>query len=261
MRRIECGLKALQMKLAANATTDEQIEKYNAIVKPPVLATKEQLIVRGFYLMNDLPMHESAGFYRSFDANAIHQAQPLVIGKPVLANHTMQIGSGLDGLPQARYFDAFVDQGPEGSPPGGAWLGVLAAFPADDLGKLLVGRIDLGTIGESSPTVDYDRIYCSICGADGLDCDHMPGELYDGKRARVMMTDVMDIHEGSMVWAGQQRDTRYFIAAGRLVPEGIETTDQGVAQILASRTERKESDNGVNPWGTYWPTANGSPGT
>lgn len=241
--RQERGLSGVMVSLAAGGPTDEHVAKYNQVVKPPVPRTKDTLLVRGMYLMNDLPMVDSPGWVRGFDAAAVRQGVPLIVNKPLMASHTIEVGKGLDGLPQGRYFDSWADGGPEGSPAGSLWMGCLFGIPNDELGRMLVGRIDAGTISESSPTVFYDRIYCNICNADDLDCAHVPGKQYGNRICRAMMTSLKTIEEGSMVWSGRQTGTSYFLAAGKDVKDVPESVIS-----LAKIRELREKAAATTPW-------------
>jgi hypothetical protein len=226
--------------------TPEQLAAINDL--PQVLSrlTADDVIVRGMYLMNDQPMHESAWFVRKFDAEALAQAAPHIPGKPVLVNHTTY---GLDGLPVGRYFSAEV--GTRDDKPG-TWTSTLFYMLNNDRGKDIAANIDGGLYAECSPTIVYDRLYCSICGADELDCEHAPGKMYEGQKCFAVMSAVTDVLEGSIAWAGMQKDTGLYQAAGRTFQHGLVDTDDALKTIC----ERKQAQ-GSDPWAFM----GGSPGT
>ena len=85
-------------------------------------------------------------------------------------------------------------------------------------------------MSEVSPTLTFDRRYCSICGADDLDCEHVPGKLYDSHRCYETLSDITDVWEVSLVWAGQQRNTQ-LLAASRWADFGRQRT----APVSAAR--------------------------
>lgn len=225
---------------------------------PQVLRTlsADEVLIRGMSLMNDLPMHESAWFVRRFDANAVAQTVPMVAGKPVLVNHTTD---GMDGLPVGRFFRASIEQRADGS----TRMNALFFMLKDHQGTRIANAIDGGLIAENSPTLMFDRVYCSICGANDMNCDHVSGELYDGLKCYAVMTDVSEFLEGSLVWAGQQRDTSFYVAAGRDVSDA----DEYFAALAKRRGETVGPVAESAPptyWSTGWwssSTGDGSPGT
>lgn len=233
------GSPVLSLSAAAGTATDEMMAEINSL--PQVLSplAAGDVVVRGTYFMNTKPMHESSWFHVKFDAAAVIQAAPFVRGKPMIANHTP---FGREGLPIARLFRAGYEVDAEGV----TWGTALFFMLNDEEGQSFVKRIDSGIISEVSPTVAYDRVYCSICSADELDCEHVPGKLYDDQKCYAVMTAVTDILEVSFVWAGMQKDTGFYVAAGR-THEYAETEDFMKGRIPAA--QRDEFDR-------YW---NGGP--
>lgn len=216
---------------------------------PQVLRTlsPDEVLVRGMYLMNDQPMHENPYWVRKFDAAAVKQTVPLVAGKPVLVNHTTD---GMDGLPVGRFFRAELEERKDGS----TWLAALFFMLKDAQGTRLANAIDGGLISENSPTLEFDKVYCSICGEEDLDCDHAQGKLYEGKRCYAVMTEIVDFWEGSLAWAGQQKNTGFYVAAGR-DPDTIVTMDDYMAGLAKKRELKAElppedSDTYWSGWGS-----------
>ena len=226
--------------------TPEQLAAINDL--PQVLSrlSADDVIVRGMWLMNDQPMHESPWFIRKFDADALAQAAPHVPGKPVLVNHTTY---GLDGLPVGRYFAASVGAR-EGEQ--GAWMASLFYMLNDDQRKSIAAKMDGGLYAECSPTIVYDRLYCSICGADDLECEHAPGKIYEGQKCFAVMSAVTDVLEGSIAWAGMQKNTGFYQAAAQSAPAQLVDTDAALKAIC----ERKQA-RGIDSWAFM----GGSPGT
>lgn len=228
------------------AAGESMLAKINAL--PMVLSplSAADVLIRGMYLMNDQPMHESYGWVRKFDAAAVAQTVPMVSGKPVLVNHATD---GFDGLPIGRFFDAELETRDDGS----TWMAALFFMLSDDEGQAFARRIDGGIITENSPTLEFDRTYCSVCGAEDLACDHVPGQLYDGRKCYAVMTDVSDFWEGSLAWAGRQKNTGFYVAAGREPSELVDVDEHFVT--LAKHKGQVEL---VTPFQHWW---NGSPGT
>ena len=231
----------------SKASMDAMLDEINSL--PQVLRplTADDVIVRGMYLMNDQPMHGEPARARKFGARAVEQTVPLVRGKPVLVNH---MTDGMDGLPVGRFFRAELETRPDG----GTWMSSLFFMLKDSQGVRLANAIDGGLIAENSPTLEFDRVYCSICGATDLDCDHLPGQLYDGMKCYAVMSDIVDFWEGSLAWAGMQKNTGFYIAAGR-DPSTIVTMDEYMAGL--ARKHEKTTSIEQDAWGVYWQHSTG----
>lgn len=233
-----------------SASDETMLAEINALAQVQETLTAEDVIVRGMWLMNDQPMHENPWFIRKFDAAAVIEAQRFVNAKPVLVNHSTY---GFDGLPVGRFFRSGVVADRKDAP--GTWLWALFYMLTDDQGAMLDRKIMGGLISEVSPTIEHERIYCSICGAEDLDCEHIPGELYEGVKCYAVMTGILDVWEGSLAWAGMQKNTSLYVAAGR---EGrfVETES-----VMRAKRERKAAP-ARSAWDRFWrPSVEGSPGT
>lgn len=229
--------------------TDPFMEEINALPQVLRKLSADEVLVRGMYLMNTLPMHENAFWVRRFDADAIKQAIPMVAGKPVLVNHTTD---GMDGLPVGRFFRAELEERKDGS----TWMAALFFMLKDAQGIRLANAIDGGLISENSPTVEFDRVYCSVCDKDDMACEHVPGKLYDKKKCYAVMSQIVDFWEGSLAWAGMQRETGFYIAAGR-DPSSIVTMDDYFAKLTREREQRAEAP-ADEPAGDGWGFMQGS---
>jgi len=233
----------------SGSAAEQMLSMINSLPQMLRPLSQDEVIIRGMYLMNDLPMHETGRWVRRFDKAAIEQAIPLVRGKPVMVNHSTD---GFDGLPVGRFFHAE----PESRADGSSWMAALFFMLNDDQGKRLSNAIDGGIISENSPTLEFDKMYCSVCGAEDLNCDHVPGKMYDGIKCFVVMTDVSDFWEGSLAWAGQQRNTGFYVAAGRDVSDLVDV-DERMVQLAKTKGEVEL----VTPWQDWWCQQVGSPGT
>lgn len=188
----------------------ETMAAINALPGALRAMTPDQVIVRGMQLFNDLPMHNGL----RFSPDAMDEVAPHVPGKPVMCNHDIYSASA---LPVGRFFRARVLNRADGSRAVAADFFMLA----DEQGRALAGRIDAGVISEVSPTVLYERAICSICGGeyDSWQCEngHEMLKQYEGSVCYCMLSGVTDMLEGSIVWAGMQRETGFYLAAGRRV--------------------------------------------
>jgi hypothetical protein len=220
---------------------EEYLQEINSLPEVRRVGTKhsaDDIIIRGMRLMNDMPMNEAGNFIRKFDGGAVKQTVPMVRSKPVLINHTT---SGWDGLPVGRFFRA--DHALEGSV---NWLDALFFMLNDQQGQRLANMIDGGILSENSPTIEFDRVYCSVCGKDDLNCEHVTGKLYEGHKCYAVMTDIVDFWEGSLVWAGMQKNTSQFIPAGRSVAElSLEDYLTGKRRAAQETAERRQAES-------YW---------
>jgi hypothetical protein len=68
-------------------------------------------------------------------------------------------------------------------------------------------NIDGAIASETSLRWAFEKPICALDGGDIRECDHMPGELYDGKRAYYQMRDTKRLVEGSFVFRGGQLET------------------------------------------------------
>src|SRR5262245_26688157 len=178
------GSPVLSLERQSVQATAQMMREINALSREEL--GPEDVIVHGFEFMNTAPMHESSWFVRRFDDQAVREAQALVRGKPVLCNHDTESHGA---LPVGRIFRADgVVVNAEGITTGRALFYLLN----DAEGQSLDRKIRSGLISEVSPTVTFNRIYCSICGADDLRCDHVPGDYYAGSRCFTMMTEITD---------------------------------------------------------------------
>jgi len=237
-------LRVTWRSLAQGGATAEQMAKINAL--PQVLAElkPEDVIVRGMYLMNDRPMD---GVPWAFTARALADAAGLIIGKPVLRNHATFTSND---LPVGRFFDAGTEQAD-----GATQLWVDFFMGNDPECQVIASRIDKGIIAEVSPTVFVSREACSICGAEDMDCDHVPGGEYEGKKCLVLFDGVSDVWEGSLVWAGQQTGTKLYLPE---VPDAevqpSEVYIKGVSERAHARALAK-----ADPWAFLAPVVSADP--
>jgi len=232
-------LKVFRQPLALGADRErvgevsaEQLARINAL--PQVLRplAAEEVIVRGMYLANTLPMHN----YLQFAPDVPAAMEPMCVGKPVMRNHDTYSG---DALPVARMFDARTLSRGEGDP----WLAADFYLLNNDRGRSFADDIDGGLLAEVSPTVLYRSLVCSICGEDDLRCEHAPGKEYNGRLCTAVMGDIVDMVEASFAWAGMQRDTGFYLAAGRPV-EAVDT--------VTMLSQRLRGDAKVSAFLRWW---------
>lgn len=218
----------------SSPATAEQLAKINALPQVLRALTADDVLVRGMWLMNTLPMHNFLQFAPEVPA----LAAPMCIGKPVLRNHDTYTS---DALPVGRIFDAHTVSRGEGDP----WLAVDFFMLNNQSGREFADSIDGGLVAENSPTILYDSLRCSICGADDLRCEHAPGKDYDGRICTMVMSGLVDVLEASFAWAGMQRDTGFYLAAGH----SIKATD--TLELLEQR-KQYDLDSWESRFARWW---------
>lgn len=80
--------------------------------------------------------------------------------------------------------------------------------------KDLATRISYNITREVSAHWAFDLAVCSICEQDLRNCDHFPGDEYDGKKAWYQMEDVTDYIETAFVVKGGQYGTSIYPVGG-----------------------------------------------
>lgn len=72
--------------------------------------------------------------------------------------------------------------------------------------------VDSGVRSEVSGRWRFKNPECSVCRADMRECEHMPGEMYEAKRAWYDMREVTMVREVSFVFRGGQLGTSLDLA-------------------------------------------------
>jgi hypothetical protein len=166
----------------------------------------EDVHVRRAFVVHDAVDTE----FSRFTAEALSEVARLMPGVPVLSGHGKHSfeekartfrGERLrrDGVQQRGLVDGVGEN-----------LWVAADFywmrgrsDAEDLAL----DIDGGIKREKSLRWAFEKPVCSICREDMRECDHMPGELYAGKRAWYDMHGIRRVAEWSFVPRGGQLGT------------------------------------------------------
>lgn len=127
---------------------------------------------------------------------------------------------------------------------------------ADDLAE----AIDAGIQREVSLHWYFTDARCGICEEDIRECEHFPGEMYEGRKCWYEMEGVTDIIETSFVIKGGQRGTSLW------QPEGMQQAmafGRAIRELKSDRQAFSEWRNkikaaGPSPAGTGTSRSNGA---
>lgn len=174
----------------------------------------EDVYVRGMNGANDV-----IDYYDSrFTTRGLREVAKAWPGSAMARGHDM------GGAPLARVFEADVALHESASQERGrarelrdlaqaSWARALFYVPRSlSYARDLVEAIDTGVEREVSLHWQFSRALCSVCANDvrSPECDHVPGEEYDGARAFYEMEGVTEVIETSFVLKGGQRGTNLF---------------------------------------------------
>lgn len=164
--------------------------------------------LRGMYLCNSARDY----YYSRFTVGALDEIAGMLVGRPVMVGHnygTLPVGRFVTGKRIER----------EGRAPKRDrwWVEGLFYLPRDAEGDAIAKRIDQGIYREVSIGWRCLDATCNICRNDIRDrdrCEHIPGELYDQGLCEYQFSGITAVLEGSLVFAGGQKDTSTFTPAG-----------------------------------------------
>lgn len=221
--RVDGLLRGLVVREEKALSAEEEpiyLAAINRISQVPLAA--EEIYIRSMYLTSTQYVESDAS---RFTKEALEQIAELVIGRSVMVGHARE------QLPLARFFRAQVVQreGIEKDPATGlevwwvrAWFYWLRATSG---ARDLLLNIDGGIYRDVSISWRVAKQSCSICGQaaawvdwDTLACGHHPGKHYEGQLCHIMMEEVSDVLEGSIVFAGA--DAGAVLAARKAIRQG-----------------------------------------
>lgn len=187
--------------------------------------TADDVHVRGMWLCNSQPDHYNSRFTLS----ALDEIAELLPGRPVMRGHRY------DQLPVGRFFAAsrehrgFTSMNGDRVPKNdNYWVKGMFYVPKDPEGDAIVRRIDTGIYREVSLGWRCLGADCDLCGNpinDRNQCPHVPGEVYDSGLCIYRFSAVTSVLEGSLVFAGGQKDTSTFTpgeTSARLISKGVQ---------------------------------------
>ena len=184
--------------LGEDGATEKDMAAINQHALVPL--TKEQVAVFRMNLCNDqIDRHISR--FPVEELKAI--SEKLIVGKPLMELHDMPsdglFSSNRGSQPVGTFFrsqmvkeDGQVSVRPD-------------VFMRRDAGDDdLIKKIESGIAKGTSISFALDRPECSACGCDIRDCAHMLGEEIDDEICHVVLKEVTDVFEGSIVPLGSQ---------------------------------------------------------
>lgn len=183
-----------QERVHPGDTSDEDIAAINEHTLNPI--TAEDVAVFKMDLCNDqIDRHISR-----FPAEELQRiSDDLIVGKPLMELHDMPGMFSRGSQPVGRFFRSQVvkENGVTSVQPD---VFLLRGHGEDDI----IAKIEAGILSGTSISFALDRPECSSCGCDIRDCAHMPGEEVDGELCHVVLKEVTDVFEGSIVPLGSQ---------------------------------------------------------
>lgn len=182
----------------AHTTSDEDLAAINQFTLTPVSAA--DVAVFRMDLCND-QMDRHISRFPTEELRRI--SDELIVGKPLMELHDMN-GS----QPVGRFFRSQLanENGTVSVRPD---VFLLRGHGEDDL----IAKIDAGICAGTSISFAFDRPECSACGCDIRDCAHIPGDDVDGEQCHVVLKEVTDVFEGSIV-AVPSQSTEFVQARG-----------------------------------------------
>ena len=144
----------------------------------------------------------------AFSDRALDQMAQMFPGRPVLLDHNW---SAKDQV--ARIYAGSTEDDPE--KPGRKRLILRCYVPRLESTKDFIEQVDTGLRKECSVGLSVKNATCSICGQGYYDsCLHVKGQEYDGRLCYVVLDDVDDVYETSMVAVPAQREAGTVKSAG-----------------------------------------------
>jgi hypothetical protein len=165
-------------------------DKINCVIKPPRLATVDNVNIRAMYVVNDL-VNSHGGQFRREDLSKLCE---LMADTPVLIGHNRA------ETPLARTFHAELEA--RGNV---LWLKSYFYWPKSDREDDLLLKIDSGILKECSISFIYTYPECSQCGEDIRKCPHELGAGSDAPH--FIYGGISQVLETSLVYKGSVKGT------------------------------------------------------
>lgn len=200
-RPFKCALGAMvrqESVFGEDGATEQDMAAINEHALVPL--TKDQVAVFRMNLCNDqIDRHVSR--FPTEELKTI--SEKLIVGKPLMELHDMPsdgfFSSNRGSQPVGTFFRSQVveDNGQVSVRPD-----VFMRRGAGD--DNLIAKIESGIAKGTSISFALNRPECSVCGCDMRDCAHLPGEEIDGELCHMVLKEVTDVFEGSIVPLGSQ---------------------------------------------------------
>ena len=177
------------------AVTGEDLALINALAKAEL--TAEQVYVFALRLCDN----EVDRDFERFDGEALERLGELFVGKSGIFDHQWSAR----GQTARLYKTQVVRESAQKTQAGDEyrWLKGWAYLLRTEKNEDLIAEIEGGIKKEVSVGCSAGRRVCSVCGAE--DCEHVPGQVYDGKLCFWELRDIKDAYEWSFVAVPAQR--------------------------------------------------------
>lgn len=204
-RPFKCALGATvkQQRVHVGDRSEEDIRAINEQTLSPV--TAKDVAVFRMDLCNDQIDRHISRFPRE-ELQRI--SDDLLVGKPLMELHDMPGPFSRGSQPVGKFFRSEVVS-EDGTTSVRSDVYLLRGHGEDDI----IAKIEAGILAGTSISFALDRPECSACACDIRDCAHWPGEEVDGELCHVILRDVTDVFEGSIVPLGSQ-STEFVQARG-----------------------------------------------
>lgn len=200
---------------ASGVPAEAELAEINRFAKSPLQAEE----VYAFSLR--LCDNEVDRDWERFDETALNALGDLFVGKSGIFDHQWTAEGQT-----ARIYRAQVVREPAQMTAAGdgyCWLKAWAYLLRTEKNADLIAEIEGGIKREVSVGCSVARRVCSICGAEGGTCQHVPGQRYGERLCYLELREPTDAYEWSFVAVPAQRK------AGVLKRYGPE--DEGVARL------------------------------
>lgn len=180
--------------------TDDELEKINSFTRSPF--TADRLYAFNVTLCNNDIDRDN----EKFDLSALNALAPMFIGRTGIKDHSMKSDDQT-----ARIYDTWVEKQEGRKTADGEdyyCLKAKAYMVRSDENQPFITALEAGIKKEVSVSCSMGKSICSVCGEDkrAHRCEHIPGKVYNGKKAFVILTDPQDAYEFSFVAVPAQRE-------------------------------------------------------
>ena len=202
---------------AAGVPAEAELAEINRFAKSPLRAEE----VYAFSLR--LCDNEVDRDWERFDETALSTLGDLFVGKSGIFDHQWTAEGQTARIYRAQVVRELAQMTAAGD--GYCWLKAWAYLLRTEKNADLIAEIEGGIKREVSVGCSVARRVCSVCGAEGGTCQHVPGQRYGEQLCYLELREPTDAYEWSFVAVPAQRK------AGVLKRYGPE--DEGTAQLRA----------------------------
>ena len=182
---------------AAGLPGQQELEAINRLARTPL--TAEQVYTFSLRLCDN----EVDRDFERFDGAALERLGELFLGKSGIFDHQWSARGQT-----ARIYRTEVVREPSMTTAAGdayCWLKGWAYLLRAEKNADLIAEIEGGIKKEVSVGCSVRHSVCSICGAEGGGCQHVKGQVYDGKLCFTELREPADAYEWSFVAVPAQR--------------------------------------------------------